>query len=106
MRQMVVTPDTDWFSDQSHYFFLYSQSCEIHRLVPNKCTSIYFSLYELYLSKMVEIVTCCVYICVQYNMATMLFGLLFEQLLRLFSAFFICHTCQVDMLSWQRTHAH
>ena len=46
MRQMVVTPDTDWFSEPCPYFFLrylwptdaflYSQSCEIHRLVPNE----------------------------------------------------------------------
>ena len=32
MRQMVVTPDTDWFSE----LYLYSQSCEIHRLGPNE----------------------------------------------------------------------
>ena len=44
-RQMVVTPDTDRFSDPYPYFlliypwstdaYLYSQSCEIHRLGPN-----------------------------------------------------------------------
>ena len=45
LRQMVVTPDTDWCSDPRPYLFLrylwstdaylYSQSCEIHRLGPN-----------------------------------------------------------------------
>ena len=48
--KMVVTPDTDWFSDPCPYHFLrnvwlpdaylYSQSCEIHRLGPNKIISI------------------------------------------------------------------
>jgi hypothetical protein len=47
----MVTPDTDWFSDPLPYLFsfrylwptdayLYSQSCEIHRLRPNECISI------------------------------------------------------------------
>ena len=54
MRQMVVTPDTDWFSDPHPYLFwrylwptdayLYSQSCEIHRLGPNVFISIDLSL--------------------------------------------------------------
>jgi hypothetical protein len=43
MRQMVVTPDTDRFSDPTFFLkylwltdaYLYSQSCEIHRLGPN-----------------------------------------------------------------------
>ena len=50
VRQMVITPDTDWFSDPCPYLFfkrylwpdayLYSQSCEIHRLRPNLFISI------------------------------------------------------------------
>jgi hypothetical protein len=47
MRQMVVTPDTDWFSDPRSYLHLksyllptdahlYSQSSEIHRLGPKE----------------------------------------------------------------------
>jgi hypothetical protein len=39
MRQMVVTPDTDRFYDPcpNLFFYLNPQSCEIHRLGPNKC---------------------------------------------------------------------
>jgi hypothetical protein len=52
MRQMVITPDTDWFSDPRPYRFfkrylwppteayLYYQSCAIHRLGPNLFISI------------------------------------------------------------------
>jgi hypothetical protein len=40
MRQMMVTPDNDWFSDPRPYLFLYSQSYEVHRLGPNGCISI------------------------------------------------------------------
>jgi hypothetical protein len=36
MRQMVVTPDSLWPTDA----YLYSQSCEIHRLGPNEFISI------------------------------------------------------------------
>jgi hypothetical protein len=48
MSEMVVTPDTEWFSDPLPYFFwrylgpdayLYSQSGEIHRLGPNEVIS-------------------------------------------------------------------
>ena len=48
MRQMVVTPNTDWFSDPQPYFFLcvcdpqthlYSQSCDIQRLDPKEFIS-------------------------------------------------------------------
>ena len=58
MRQTVVTPDTDWFSDPCPYLFLrymwptdaylYSQSCEIHRLVSNKCIQIDWFPYMNY----------------------------------------------------------
>jgi hypothetical protein len=49
-RQIVVATNTDWFSDLYPHLFLwhlwpidanlYSQSCEIHRLVPNEFISI------------------------------------------------------------------
>ena len=56
MRQMVVTPDTDWFSDPHRNFFfkgylwptdeyVYSQSCEIRRLGPNEFISIDWFTY-------------------------------------------------------------
>jgi hypothetical protein len=39
MRQMVITPDTGWFIDPCPYLwpdaYLYSQSCDIHRLGPD-----------------------------------------------------------------------
>ena len=54
MMQMVVTPDTDWFSDPLflRYLwptdaYLYSQSCEIHRLLLNEFISIDWFPYEL-----------------------------------------------------------
>jgi hypothetical protein len=54
MRQMVVTSHTDWFCDSCPYFFkgiwptdayLYSQSCEIHKLGPNLFISIDFNIF-------------------------------------------------------------
>ena len=72
MRQMVVTPDTDSFSDPHPYLFLrylwptdanlYSQWCEIHRLGPNEFISI---VWFPYVNCVFEIVACCIYIFVQ-----------------------------------------
>jgi hypothetical protein len=55
MKKMVVTPDTDWFSDTRPYLFLrylwptdaylYSQSCETHRLGPHLFISIDWFAY-------------------------------------------------------------
>jgi hypothetical protein len=65
MRQMVVTPDTDWFSDPHPYLFwggylwptdLYSQSCQIYRLGPNEFISIDWFPYMNCNCKIFEIV--------------------------------------------------
>ena len=70
MRQIVVTPDTDWFSDPDPYLlflrYLCPQSCEIYRFRPNEFISIdWFPYMNCNLGKIFEIVACCVSIFVQ-----------------------------------------
>uniref|UniRef100_A0A4W5KIS0 [histone H3]-trimethyl-L-lysine(4) demethylase n=1 Tax=Hucho hucho TaxID=62062 RepID=A0A4W5KIS0_9TELE len=65
MRQMVVTPDTDWFSESQPYAYVYSQSCEICRLGPNLFISIDGFPYMNYSVKSLKLLHVAFYIFVQ-----------------------------------------